>query len=341
MADRKVRLSIMLVIMVLGLLLAPLEAASAATFTETSADFGGQGLVMPAGLDPANLEVTKVGPMDVADAHVKFMGPVLDIQYIANGQELASPAALTYVYFNMNSTERIAWDRGTADIYYRDHTSGSWFRCGTTFLVEGANPPYGRLACIAPQFTLFGVGLSPTLQSMLPGVEFSEGTVNAFYTENAAQFGDQGVYVPAGLDRNLVAVRMLDPTAAPEMQFKARRLVIQIEWMGGQLPFLLQQGQLSEEQNQAGSTAPSPSVLAVPLNLTYVFYNLDSEERLAWDAGNLSIYYFDKAGNSWTACPTYFVSGSIEDSFGRVACVAPQFTFYAMGISQAEETSSQ
>jgi hypothetical protein len=240
----------------------------------------------------------------------------------------------------MNSTERVAWDRGTADIYYRDRSSGTWFRCGTTFLVEGANPPYGRLACVAPQFTLYGVGLSPTLQSLLPGEEFSEGVINAVYTENTAQFGEQGVYVPAGLDRNLVAVRMLAPAATPEMQFDARRMVIQLEWMGDQLPFLIQQGQFADAQDQTGSTNPAPSALPVPLNLTYVFYNLGSEERVAWDAGNLNIYFFDVASNSWIACPTYFVSGSLEESFGRVACVAPQFTFYALGLLKAGENGS-
>jgi hypothetical protein len=334
---------ITLAIFVVAMLASLWGTALAASDTETSADFGGQGIVMPAGIDRDNLQIELVKPSSVSGANLRFRGPLLDISYKANGQELSFPPSLTYVYFNMNSAERAAWDRGTADIYYLDTSTNAWKKCGTTFLVQMDNPQGGRLACVAPQLTRYGLGISKELEELQPGVVSDEGAVNASLSENAALFGNQGVDVPAGLNSDQVLVRMLNPNLAPAMPFHALRQVIQIEWIGN----LTQAAQpAAVEAQQAGSSASavasatsSSGKPVTPLSLTYVYFNLDNDQRNAWDAGNLHIYYYDQNTKSWSTCPAFFVNKYVEIGHGRISCVAPQFTYYALGMTKVSSSA--
>ena len=307
--------------------------AVADTITETSADFDGQGVLIPAGLDPERLKVTELSPKEVSGTPFKSVSPILDIEFTLDGVKLTSPPTLTYVYFNMNHTERQAWDEGQADIFYRDRNTGGWISCGTTFLVGGANLPDGRLACVVPQFTQFGLGIRQVPDSLQPGSIVSPGVANAnLYTENLAQTGNQGIYVSAGLNQDQLAVRMVEPEKAPETPFIVKRAVIQLDWIGDEFPVIGQpQIQTEETTTETQSTTGLSAEPAAPQSLTYVFYVLDDPAQLAWEEGNLSIYYYDLTSNTWQVCPTSFYQ---EGDKGRVSCVASQFTFYALGITQ-------
>ena len=336
MFSQKARMLTIAFLLAITLLAGAGEVAFADTITDTSADFNGQGVLMPAGLDPDRLEVTELSPKAIAEAPFKSVSPILDIQYTLDGAKLATPLTLTYVYFNMNHTERQAWDEGQADIFYRDRNTGSWVGCGTTFLVSGANLPDGRLACVVPQYTQFGLGIREVPASLQPGSIVSPGVTNAsLYTENLAQTGNQGIYVSAGLNQDQLAVRMVEPEKAPETPFEVKRAMIQLDWIGDEFPVIGQS--LPEETTTETQTTTGPGLLAepaAPSSLTYVFYFLDDPAQLAWEEGDLSIYYYDRDNNTWQVCPTAFYQ---DGDRGRVSCVATQFTFYALGITQTVE----
>jgi hypothetical protein len=296
---------------------------------------------MPAGLNQDNIQIELVKPTSVSNANLRFRGPIMDVGYMVDGQELTFPPSLTYVYFNMNSAERAAWDRGTADIYYLDISTNAWKKCGTTFLVQMDNPQGGRLACVAPQLTRYGLGISKELEGLQPGVVDDDGAVNASISENAALFGNQGVDVPAGLNSDQVLVRMLNPDLAPAMPFHVFRQVIQLEWIGSVTQASQPAGSETQTAESATSSAAAASASSssgkpvMPLSLTYVYFNLDNDQRNAWDAGNLHIYYYDQNTKSWTTCPAFFVNKYVEIGHGRISCVAPQFTYYALGMTKA------
>ena len=54
--------------------------------------------------------------------------------------------------------------------------------------------------------------------------------------------------------------------------------------------------------------------------LTYVFYNLNKQERTDWENGNLKIYQFDAEKQIWQKCPTQYFERSVDSPFGRVMC---------------------
>lgn len=65
------------------------------------------------------------------------------------------------------------------------------------------------------------------------------------------------------------------------------------------------------------------------LGVNYVYFNLTDLERKMWDAGKLSIYYFNEINNKWEACWTYLVPNESLPN-GRVSCVMPGFGYYGL-----------
>lgn len=302
--------------------------AFADTLTETSLDLNGQGVLVPGGYNAEALSVTKLDPYAYSDSQVRFMGQLLDVQFLADGARLAFPTALTYVYFNMNQTERVAWDAGQAGIYFQDPAGGSWLACSSTFLVAGANPPEGRLACIATQSGVYGLGIRETPADLQPGAAVGPGVANAsFFTETSAQTGNQGIYITTGLNLDQIAMRLVEPgtEAVPDTPFGVRRSIILVDWIGDELLQIPLQG-LDPEAATASTAEPA----SIP-GLAYVFYVLDRTGRTMWDNGSLSIYAYDQAGNTWVACPTVLTASG---EHGTVSCIASQFTYYALGETE-------
>lgn len=50
---------------------------------------------------------------------------------------------------------------------------------------------------------------------------------------------------------------------------------------------------------------------------TYVYFNLNEDERTAWDNGMLRIYQYNIDKKIWQECKTFFIGG-YGDSYGRV-----------------------
>jgi hypothetical protein len=300
------------------------QAVFAVSYTDTSADFSGRGVVMPSGLDPDGLEVELLSPSTVEGAPHFFTDAIMDISYSIGEDELATPLSLTYVYYNLDVVERDGWEEGRTSLYYEDRATGQWVKCAS-FFVSGGSSGNGRLACLAPQFTMFGIGIEPVNEEFESGGTVSPGVVNANISGNTALFGNLGVYVPAGINTDQVAIRVLqhELESVPEASgFNFDSDVINLEWVQDDIAL---QAQLNgDAESQAGAD------LTIPLQLSYIFFNLDVEEREAWENDDLSIYYYNRASSSWQACATFFVFGGNSDQ-GRVACVAPQFTMYVLG----------
>lgn len=300
--------------------------AYADTITDTGVILNDQGVLVPSGYDPAQVVVTRVEPNTVSSPF-RFVSPLIDILFVSGSTEIAVPVSLTYVYFNMNHIERAAWDEGRAGIYFQAENSSLWTSCSSTFLVSGANLPDGRLACIAPQSAVYGLGILEVPAALVPGALVSPGVETAsFMTANLAQTGNQGVFAPNGINADQIAIRMIEPglEEVPDMTFEARRLLIRIDWIGDELPVILPQGQEAETETTIQS---EPAGLA---NLTYVFYVLDRVSRAQWDEGHLSIYYYDAALGAWQTCGTTLAE---DGANGTVSCLASQFTYYALGFT--------
>jgi len=69
---------------------------------------------------------------------------------------------------------------------------------------------------------------------------------------------------------------------------------------------------------------------AVPFNfllgVNYVYFNLTYAERKMWDAGQLSIYYYNELTSKWEACWTYLVPEE-NTPHGRATCVMPGYGY--------------
>jgi hypothetical protein len=61
----------------------------------------------------------------------------------------------------------------------------------------------------------------------------------------------------------------------------------------------------------------------------YVYFNLTDLERKKWDAGGLSIYYYNENTNKWEECWTYLVLDENPPN-GRATCVMPGFGYYGL-----------
>lgn len=63
--------------------------------------------------------------------------------------------------------------------------------------------------------------------------------------------------------------------------------------------------------------------------VNYVYFTLEVRQRRMWDAGELSIYYYNESTLKWVECPTWLVAHK-NAPHGRVTCVMPGFGYYGL-----------
>lgn len=135
---------------------------AAANITSNSYFLGNQGIYIPGGLDPETVWLTRVTPLELAGAPVKFTHPAIELHFKgADGKDNHFPYVLTYVIFNLNNKERMLWENGDLHIYYRDVIGKTWKVCTSETFFPNISAPEGRLACLAPQYTTFGIAITP------------------------------------------------------------------------------------------------------------------------------------------------------------------------------------
>jgi hypothetical protein len=94
---------------------------------------------------------------DLRDRNLEFAQRLLELRlFDQQGNEFERAFGLNYVYFNLNRMDRIDWQTGDLSIYRLEPDSETWVKC-PSHLVESKNPPHGRLACVVPDFGVFGL----------------------------------------------------------------------------------------------------------------------------------------------------------------------------------------
>ena len=67
---------------------------------------------------------------------------------------------------------------------------------------------------------------------------------------------------------------------------------------------------------------------------TYIYFDLTHHQATEYQNGNLAIYHFNTATNSWEQMPTTFVN---RGTYGRLATVATGYGSYALGMATASK----
>lgn len=130
----------------------------------------------------------------------------------------------------------------------------------------------------------------------------------AYVNDKSMVFGNQGIFVPAGLDQDNYSLTRISPSQyrGASIDFKRPLMDLEIHSQGHQIN--------------------------IPYSMTYVFYSLHQSEVKQWDKGELSLYYKDLTTGIWTTCPTVAVASSAnKQSTYTLACVAPQATLFGLG----------
>ena len=132
---------------------------------------GRQGIFVPAGgVQVQGIRMEKVDHKQVWTPF-EVNRPMVDLHFDNTSGSI--PTSMTYVYFNINGSERRAWDQGQLSIMYWDVADETWKTC-PTFLVrnkneeEGRQRQSGRLACVAPQITTYTLARSTAGFSSFP-----------------------------------------------------------------------------------------------------------------------------------------------------------------------------
>lgn len=157
------------------------QIAIAQRVDDNHIEHGRQGIFIPGGFVEGFVRVEKIHPNNAPWAPVRFVRPLMHVTTnpaALQGDQTAGqsrsiiPTFMTYVFYNISTAERRQWDQGRLNIYYLDRTTDSWQRCNT-FLVASKNVPEdnnstdnrtqgGRLACVAPQLSTYGLAVART-----------------------------------------------------------------------------------------------------------------------------------------------------------------------------------
>ena len=145
------------VLLVLALVLGTWRSTAAAIITNDTHSIGRQGIFVPGGFSPDNIQLTRLSQNEFRGGPVVFTRPMLRVRYINNaGREVGFPFALTYVFYNLHGFEQREWEEGELGIWYRDNATNQWRSCNA-FQTKLANGD-ARIACVATQGTVFGLG---------------------------------------------------------------------------------------------------------------------------------------------------------------------------------------
>jgi hypothetical protein len=68
--------------------------------------------------------------------------------------------------------------------------------------------------------------------------------------------------------------------------------------------------------------------------INYIYFNLDRQQRLAWEDGALSIMHYDDDEGKWVECLATHLVTTKNEPHGRLACVPTQFGVYGLTIDR-------
>lgn len=90
---------------------------------------------------------------------LRFVRRWLEFEARSNsGQAFETLWGINNVYFNLIGGEQKAFEDGELSIYFYNTSRGRWEEC-PSFLVTTTDAPKGRIACVMPDFGLYGLAL--------------------------------------------------------------------------------------------------------------------------------------------------------------------------------------
>jgi hypothetical protein len=147
---------------------------------------------------------------------------------------------------------------------------------------------------------------------------------NASSTQNTFAQGNNGAFVPAGINSSFFHLHRLDKSQVRGEPIRFYRAPVLIEVhpnalnlnnQGNNQAASNQQGQSAQSgQSQTGqegqTTQGSQSQVSttIPSTFTYVYFNLNQREARMWERGELSIYFKDRQNQDWQVCPAVMVT---------------------------------
>lgn len=160
------------VTMVLSLILAVTVLAGAAGpamaqtyMDDTTIEQGRQGVHLPGGFSSDVVHITRVPRGDAGWTPFRLVRDPIELHFTtAEGRNNNTPFVMTYVYFVVNNAQMRQYENGELNVYYLDVRDNTWRQCANTFIVADKNEDPennrqgGRIACLATQYTLFGLG---------------------------------------------------------------------------------------------------------------------------------------------------------------------------------------
>ena len=156
MRKKRILTIVVTLILALAVFAGTWQGSSAAFVTSNTYQIGNLGIYIPNGFNPDNVYIKRVSKSSVGGAPGKFSRALMELYFVSDsGSRNYTPYVLTYVYFNLNSIERHAWEKGNLGIYYKDVSTGNWKSCYTFY-----NPNIldnGRVSCLASQYTTYGL----------------------------------------------------------------------------------------------------------------------------------------------------------------------------------------
>ena len=116
------------------------------------------GVYMPSSNYTGTAVLARIEPTGKhADVNLIFAAPLLDFSLLdPDGDKFEIVWGVNYVYFNLNSEARAAWDDKKLSIYRYDPGKDDWLVC-PSFLVRDASSKHGRLTCIINKFGLYAL----------------------------------------------------------------------------------------------------------------------------------------------------------------------------------------
>lgn len=119
---------------------------------------GKGGVYFPSSSYSGYVILTRVKPENTKE--LRFTQRWTDIHvFESSGKEINSVYGYVYIYFNLNSEDYVAWNKGKLSIYHYNESKKAWEACETQLLAS-KNAPYGRVRfLITDEFGRYGLAI--------------------------------------------------------------------------------------------------------------------------------------------------------------------------------------
>ncbi len=106
-----------------------------------------------------NATITRTKPKDTDDLNFTQRWSEVEL-FDPDWDEMEAVYGVIYVYFNLNSDDWAAWNKGDLHIYKYDSSDKTWDECDTWWIGNEGHPKYGRVQClVTEEFGRYGMAI--------------------------------------------------------------------------------------------------------------------------------------------------------------------------------------